>query len=62
MRFPQDFWERRQLYDSCDTRPLPLYAKGAGTKTSLTGQAFHLEGMLSETEGPDTIFTEIQIH
>ena len=27
--------DRRQLYDVCDTRPLPPYAKRAGTKTTL---------------------------
>ena len=32
--FPKISGERRQLYDVCDTRPLPLYAKGAGTETS----------------------------
>ena len=26
----------RQLYDACDNRPLPLYAKGVGIETRLT--------------------------
>ena len=34
--FPKIFGEQRQLYDACNTRPLPPYAKGVVTETSMS--------------------------
>ena len=33
VHFPKISGERRQLNDECNTRPLPLYAKGVDTQT-----------------------------